>query len=170
MAQRKAQMEGESMIAERADRLASLIRLSYEPMLAWRPDGPERGRWLASTIDSSDDAIVGKTLGGVITSWNRGAQRVYGSTAEAAIGQPITIVIPKDRQVDDNDSVTDPAGKRIDHFETVRERKDGCLIVVSLTGSSVKSANGDFVGTSKTARDMPSDTTPSSTSPPASCS
>ena len=253
MARRKAQMGSESIAAERADRLASLVTLSYEPMLAWRLDGSiefwnagaerlygfasdeaigrsshsllqtkfpiefaevsarlrndgywsgelrhvckdgrevfvdsrmqllgdetvleanrditerrqieaalreneERLRWLASIVDSSDDAIVSKNLDGVVTSWNRGAERVFGYAAEEVIGQPITIVIPKDRQDEERTILTRiRRGERIDHFETVRQRKDGSLIVVSLTVSPVKSANGKIVGASKIARDI----------------
>jgi PAS domain S-box-containing protein len=90
--------------------------------------------WLASIIDSSDDAIVSKNLNGVIMSWNSGAERVFGYTGEEAIGQPITIVIPKDRHNEERTILTRiRRGERIDHFETVRQRKDGSLIAVSLT-------------------------------------
>jgi PAS domain S-box-containing protein len=253
MARRKAQMGSESIAAERPDRLASLVTLSYEPMLAWRLDGSiefwnagaerlygfasdeaigrsshsllqtkfpiefaevsarlrndgywsgelrhvckdghevfvdsrmqllggetvleanrditerrqieavlreneERLRWLGSIVDSSDDAIVSKSLDGVVTSWNRGAERVFGYAAEEAIGQPITIVIPKDRRDEERTILTRiRRGERIDHFETVRQRKDGSLIFVSLTVSPVKSANGEIVGASKIARDI----------------
>ena len=220
-----------NMAAKRAERLASLVTLSYEPMLAWRLDGPiefwnagaerlygfasdeaigrsshsllqtkfptefaemrsqlrndgywsgelrhfrkdgrevivdsrqqlladgtvlevnrdvterkqieralheneERLRWVASIVDFSDDAIVSKNLDGVITSWNRGAERVFGYTAEEAIGQPITILIPQDRHAEEGTILTRiRRGERIDHFETVRQRKNGSLIVVSL--------------------------------------
>jgi PAS domain S-box-containing protein len=118
-------------------------------------ENEERLRWLASIVDSSDDAIVSKNLDGVVTSWNRGAERVFGYAAEEAIGQPITIVIPKDRQDEERTILTRiRRGERIDHFETVRQRKDGSLIVVSLTVSPVKSANGKIVGASKIARDI----------------
>ena len=115
----------------------------------------ERLRWLASIVDFSDGAIVSKNLDGVITSWNRGAERVFGYTAEEAVGQPITIVIQKDRQNEERTILTRiRRGERIDHFETVRQRKDGSLIAVSLTISPVKSANGAIVGASKIARDI----------------
>jgi PAS domain S-box-containing protein len=239
--------------AKRAERLASLVTLSYEPMLAWRLDGPiefwnagaerlygfasdeaigrsshsllqtkfptefaemrsqlrndgywsgelrhvrkdgrevivdsrqqlladgtvlevnrdvterkqiqralheneERLRWVASIVDFSDDAIISKNLDGVITSWNTGAERVFGYTAEEAIGQPITIVIPRDRHAEERTILTRiRRGERIDHFETVRQRKNGSLIVVSLTVSPVKNANGEVVGASKIARDV----------------
>ena len=115
----------------------------------------EQLRWLASIVESSDDAIVSKNLDGIITSWNRGAERVFGYTAEEAIGQPITIVIPQDRQDEERTILTRiRRGERIDHFETVRQRKHGSLIVVSLTVSPVKNAEGKIVGASKIARDI----------------
>jgi PAS domain S-box-containing protein len=112
-------------------------------------------RWLASIVESSDDAIISKNLDGIITSWNRGAERVFGYTADEAIGQPITIVIPKERQDEERAILTRiRRGERIDHFETVRQRKHGSLIVVSLTVSPVKNAEGKIVGASKNARDI----------------
>ena len=244
MARRKAQMGG--VAADRLDRLASLITLSYEPMFVWRLDGSiefwnagaerlygfgsdeaigrsshsllrtkfpidlaevtsrlrsdgywsgelhhickegrevivdsrmqlfgdetvlevnrdatalrgneERLRWLASIVDSSDDAIVSKDLNGVITSWNRGAERVFGYAAEEAIGQPITLVIPIDRHGEERTILTRiRRGERINHFETVRQRKDGSQIAISLTVSPVRSASGEIVGASKIARDI----------------
>jgi PAS domain S-box-containing protein len=112
-------------------------------------------RWLASIVESSDDAIVSKNLDGIITSWNRGAERIFGYTAEEAIGRPITIVIPQDRQDEERAILTRiRRGERIDHFETIRQRKHGSLIVVSLTVSPVKNAEGKIVGASKSARDI----------------
>jgi PAS domain S-box-containing protein len=242
----KARMGGESKAAQRAERLATLVTLSYEPMPAWRLDGPiefwnagaerlygfaseeaigrsshsllqtkfpiefaelisrlrndgtwsgelrhvckdgrdvivdsrqqlladgtvlevnrdvtalregeEHLRWLASIVDSSDDAIVSKDLDGLVTSWNRGAERIFGYSAEEAIGQPITLVIPKDRQDEERAFLNRiRRGEGIEHFETVRQRKDGSLITVSLTISPVKSANGEIIGASKIARDI----------------
>jgi PAS domain S-box-containing protein len=115
----------------------------------------QRLRWLASIVESSDDVIVSKNLDGIVTSWNRGAERIFGHTAAEAIGQPITIVIPEGRQDEERDILTRiRRGERIDHFETVRQRKDGSLIVVSLTVSPVKNAEGKIVGASKIARDI----------------
>jgi PAS domain S-box-containing protein len=112
-------------------------------------------RWLASIVQSSDDAIVGKNLDGIITSWNKGAERVFGYTAEEAIGKPITIVIPQDRQDEERTILTRiRRGERIEHFETVRQRRHGSLIWVSLTISPVKNAEGKIVGASKIARDI----------------
>jgi PAS domain S-box-containing protein len=118
-------------------------------------DSEQKLRYLGSIVENSDDAIVSKNLDGVITSWNTGAERVFGYTAEEAIGQPITIVIPADRQSEERDILTRiRRGERIDHFETVRRRKHGSFIVVSLTVSPIKNAEGKIVGASKTARDI----------------
>jgi PAS domain S-box-containing protein len=118
-------------------------------------ESEQRLRWLASIVQSSDDAIVSKTLDGTITSWNRGAERVYGYTAEEAIGQPITIVIPEDRHSEEREILARiRRGERVEHFETVRKRKHGSLITVSLTISPVKNAKGKIVGASKIARDI----------------
>jgi PAS domain S-box-containing protein len=115
----------------------------------------QRLRWLASIVESSDDAIVSKDLNGIITSWNRGAERIFGYTSEEAIGQPITIVIPRDRHDEERAILARiRRGERIDHFETIRQRKHGSLIVVSLTVSPVKNAEGKIVGASKSARDI----------------
>ena len=118
-------------------------------------ESEQRLRWLASIVESSGDAIISKNLDGIITSWNRGAERVFGYTAEEAIDQPITIVIPQDRQDEEREIITRiRRGERIDNFETVRQRKHGSLIVVSLTVSPVKNAEGKIVGASKIARDI----------------
>jgi PAS domain S-box-containing protein len=127
-------------------------RKEIEAALRERED---RLRWLASIVESSDDAIVSKNLDGIITSWNGGAERVFGYTPEEAIGQPITIVIPQNRQDEERTILTRiRRGERIDHFETVRQRRHGSLIVVSPTVSPVKNAEGKIVGASKIARDI----------------
>jgi PAS domain S-box-containing protein len=112
-------------------------------------------RSIAAIVECSDDAIVSKNLDGVITSWNRGAERLFGYTAEEAIGQPVTIVIPRDRYDEERTILTRiRRGERTDHFETVRQRKNGSLIFISLTVSPVKDAEGRIVGASKIARDI----------------
>ena len=94
-------------------------------------------------------------LQGIITSWNKGAERVFGYTAEEAVGQPITIVIPEDRRGEERTILTRiRRGERIEPFETVRQRKNGSLITISLTVSPVKNAEGRIVGASKIARDI----------------
>jgi PAS domain S-box-containing protein len=89
---------------------------------------------LASIVDSSDDVIVSKTLDGTITSWNPAAERVLGYTAEEAIGQSINLIIPRERQAEEVEMMKEiHAGRRVDHFETVRVAKDGRTVHVSLT-------------------------------------
>ncbi|HET8666496.1 MAG TPA: PAS domain S-box protein, partial [Terriglobales bacterium] len=91
----------------------------------------------------------------MITSWNKGAERVFGYTAEEAIGKPITIVIPQDRHDEERMILTRiRRGERIDHFETIRQRKHGSFITVSLSISPVKNTEGKIVGASKIARDI----------------
>jgi PAS domain S-box-containing protein len=125
---------GSERVLERAEHLANL---------------------LASIVESSDDVIVSKNLDGIITSWNKAAERIFGYSASEAIGQPITLVIPQDRQSEEREILTRiRRGERIDHFETVRRRKDGSSIIVSLTVSPVKDAHGNIVGASKIARDI----------------
>jgi PAS domain S-box-containing protein len=118
-------------------------------------ESEQQSRWLASIIASSDNAIISKNLDGIITSWNGGAERMYGYTAEEAIGQPITILIPEHRQNEEREiSARIKCGEHIDHFETVRRCKHGRLVAVSLTVSPIKDAEGKIVGASKIARDI----------------
>lgn len=116
---------------------------------------PEADAWLQAVVENSDDAILSKTLDGVITTWNRGAERLFGFTAQEAVGQSVTIVIPQDRLAEEDDILRRlRSGERIDHFETVRRRKDGELVEVSLTVSPVRNEAGDILGASKIARDI----------------
>ena len=110
---------------------------------------------LAAIVDSSDDAIVSKTLDGIITSWNHSAERIFGYSAEEAIGKHITLIIPRDRW-DEEARIIERLrrGERIDHFRTIRRRKDGTLFDVSLTISPVKASDGHIIGASKVARDI----------------
>jgi PAS domain S-box-containing protein len=120
-----------------------------------RTQAERAGDLLAAIVDSSDDAIISKTLDGVITSWNKSAERILGYTREQAVGQHITLIIPEDRR-DEEVKIVERLrrGERVDHFETLRVRKDGTLINLSLTISPVKDAAGCVVGASKVARDI----------------
>jgi PAS domain S-box-containing protein len=110
---------------------------------------------LAAIVESSHDAIVSKSLNGVITSWNKGAERLFGYAAEEAVGQNITLIIPAERRDEERTILEQLArGERVDHFETVRMRKDGSLLDVSLTISPMKDTSGRVVGASKLARDI----------------
>jgi PAS domain S-box-containing protein len=111
--------------------------------------------WLAAIIESADDAIISKTLDGIITSWNKGAERIFGYTADEVIGKPVTILIPAGHE-DEEPTILARlrAGDRIEHYEAVRVRKDGKFIDISLTVSPIRGPKGEIVGASKVARDI----------------
>jgi PAS domain S-box-containing protein len=112
-------------------------------------------RRLAAIVDSSDDAIVSKTVEGVITSWNRGAERMFGWTAAEAIGHHINLIIPEDRRGEEDDVLARiRRGETIDHYETVRVAKDRRLLNISITVSPLKDSTGRIIGASKIARDI----------------
>ena len=151
---------GENANAAKVDWIIEQLRLA-------RASANERERWirqssaeeasqrLAAIVESSDDAIISKNLDGVITSWNRAAEQLFGYKAAEAIGKPVSILIPADRH-DEEPGILGRIrrGDRIDHYETVRQRKDGRLIDISLTVSPVRDAHGKIIGASKIARDI----------------
>ena len=110
---------------------------------------------LAAIVESSDDAIIGKDLNSVITSWNKGAEKIFGYTASEMVGTSILRLIPADRQDEENQILEKiKRGESVVHFETLRQTKDGRLIDVSVTVSPIKDATGKVVGVSKVARDI----------------
>jgi PAS domain S-box-containing protein len=116
---------------------------------------PDPRNWLAAIINGSDDAIISKNLNGVIQSWNAGATRLYGYSADEAIGKPITILIPEDRLEEEAAILTQiQHGKHVARFETKRRRKDGSLVDISLTISVIRNKDGVIVGTSRIAHDI----------------
>jgi PAS domain S-box-containing protein len=117
--------------------------------------GEEAALRLAAIIESSADAIVSKDLDGIITSWNGGAEDIFGYLAEEIIGKPITILIPPDRQKEE-EAIMERVrrGQHVEHYETVRQRKDGGLVDISLSVSPVRNAQGKVIGASKIARDI----------------
>jgi PAS domain S-box-containing protein len=120
-----------------------------------RKQAEQDGRRLAAIVDSSEDAIVSRDLSGIITSWNPGAERLFGYAAEEIIGKSITLLIPAQLQQEEAtilEQVT--SGQRVEHFETTRVRKDGTPVTISLTVSPVRNAQGMVVGASKIARDV----------------
>ena len=123
--------------------------------LSDRKRADEYERRLAAIVEGSDDAIVSKDLDGSVTSWNRGAEQLFGYTAAEIIGKSITLLIPEDRR-DEETSILERIrrGEHIDHYETVRSRRDGSLVEVSLTVSPVRDAEGRIVGASKIVRDI----------------
>jgi PAS domain S-box-containing protein len=113
-----------------------------------------RGR-LSAVVESSDDAIIGKTLEGTITSWNRGAEKVFGYTSAEALGKSMRMLLPPDRVNEESDILARIGrGERVEHFETIRVRKDGKRIDVSVTISPIKDSSGTIIGASKIARDI----------------
>lgn len=122
-------------------------RFDDDPLIA--------SRRLAAIVESSDDAIVAKDLNGVITSWNRAAARMFGYSADEAVGRSIRIIIPDDRQGEEDTILSRiRQGEAVDHFETIRRRKDGTTLPVSLTISPIRDERGVVIGASKIARDI----------------
>jgi PAS domain S-box-containing protein len=110
---------------------------------------------LAAIVAYSNDAIISKDLNGIIQTWNRGAERLFGYTAEEAIGQPISLIIPEDRRQEEQEVLSRiREGLPVEHYETVRRGKDGRLIDISLMISPIRAADGRIVGASKIARDI----------------
>jgi len=115
----------------------------------------ETVQWPASIVETSDDAILTKSLDGIITSWNKGAERLFGYTAEEVVDKPVTILIPPDRHHEEPTILERIRnGERIEHYETVRRRKDGGLVEISLRVSPIKSIQGKIVGASDIGRDI----------------
>ena len=132
-----------------------LFHLALARDISERKQAEERTAKLAAIVESSDDAIISKDLNGIITTWNTGAERIFGYAAREVIGQSVTILVPPDR-VDEVRGILERIrrGERVDHFETVRRRKDGTLLDISLTVSPIIDASGNVVGASKVARDI----------------
>jgi PAS domain S-box-containing protein len=132
-----------------------VYNLSLVRDITARKRAEERINHLASIVESTDDAVIGKTLDGTIVSWNRAAERVYGYTAEEIIGRPISVLIPEDRS-DELGNIMHRlgAGEPVEHFETTRRHKDGRIIDVALTVSPLRDADGRLVGASTIAHDI----------------
>jgi PAS domain S-box-containing protein len=126
----------------------------FEDVTDWRK-AEQGSRRLAAIVESSEDAIISKDLNGIITTWNQSAERIFGYTTEEIVGKPITLLIPPDRH-DEEPGILERIrrGERIEHYETVRRRKDGALLDISLTVSPIRDALGNIVGASKIARDI----------------
>jgi PAS domain S-box-containing protein len=134
-------------------RLCGAINV-FEDITDWKR-AEQASRRLAAIVESSDDAIVSKDLNGIITSWNQAAERIFGYRAEEIVGKPVTLLIPPGRDDEEPAILTRiRCGERIDHYETVRRRKDGSLLDISLTVSPIRDAQGNIVGASKVARDI----------------
>ena len=148
---REKQLEAEH--AARGE--AEAANHAKDEMLAAREREEAGARRLAAIVDSSDDAIVSKTIEGLITSWNRGAERMFGWPADETIGRHINLIIPEDRRAEEDVVLARiRRGEIVDHYETVRVTKDRRSLNVSLTVSPLRDATGRVVGASKIARDI----------------
>jgi PAS domain S-box-containing protein len=134
--------------------LRSKVR-AFAELYRRQRDLEQANRTLAAVVESSDDAIISKNLDGIIATFNKGAEKLFGYKAEEVVGKPVTILMPPDRQHEEPEILARiRRGERLDHYETVRRRKDGTLVDISLTVSPVKDDQGRIVGASKIARDI----------------
>jgi PAS domain S-box-containing protein len=161
----------EEAIIERLDGSRAILRVNIDPLYDMNgrlcgainvfeditdlKQAERASRQLAAIVESSEDAIISKDLNGIITSWNRGAEQLFGYTAEEVIGRPVTLLIPLERH-DEERGILERIrrGARIEHYETVRQRKDGRRLQISLTVSPIRDAKGNIIGASKIARDI----------------
>jgi PAS domain S-box-containing protein len=133
--------------------LVGAVNMLIDMRERWQMD--QTAQRLVAVVESSDDAILTKNLNGIIMSWNNGARRLFGYSAEEVIGKNITILIPTDR-LDEEPQILARLrkGERIEHYDTVRQRKDGSLVEISLTVSPLRASDGTIIGASKIARDI----------------
>jgi PAS domain S-box-containing protein len=128
---------------------------AFDPNAPENPFAENTEAWLAAIVESSDDAIIGKTLDSIIRSWNAGATRIFGYDANEAIGQPVYLIIPTELRSEEPEIIGRiVAGERISHYETIRKRNDGSLVDVSLSVSPIRDRSGRIIGASKIARDI----------------
>ncbi|HEX4366290.1 MAG TPA: PAS domain S-box protein [Rhodopila sp.] len=142
--------------ARRAGRIENLAALADHPLRALDHTRQDDARfWLAAITDSSDEAVIGRNLEGLVTSWNKAAETMFGFTADEIIGQPVTRIIPSDR-IDEDLAVLEQVRRteKIVHFDTKRQCKDGRIIPISLTVSPIRDELGRMIGASKAARDL----------------
>jgi PAS domain S-box-containing protein len=138
---------------DEAGSLAGAVNMLVD--LRGRKEAELAAQKLAALVESSDDAILSKDLDGIITSWNGGAERLFGYADHEVLGKPITILIPEDRQNEEPEILARiRRGERIEHYETMRKRKDGSLVDISLSVSPIVDSTGEIVGASKIARDI----------------
>jgi PAS domain S-box-containing protein len=135
--------------------MAGLPETKVDDRILVRQPTDDIAQYLAAIVDSSDDAIISVDVHGTMTSWNKGAERLFGYTFAETVGKSVTILLPCDRQDEERTILQRISrGGRVDHYETVRQRKDGGLIDVSLTVSPVRDIKGQIIGASKIARDI----------------
>src|SRR5882672_3697976 len=150
----RAHKELEMRVQERTAALAAANE-SLQAEIAERNRQEASLARLAAIVESSEDAIISKTLDGIVTSWNRGAERIFGYTAEEIIGKPVTVLVPPGRLNEEPVTIERlKRGERVEHYETLRMKKDGTFLDVSLTISPINDASGKIIGISKIARDI----------------
>ncbi|HSC17302.1 MAG TPA: PAS domain S-box protein [Rhizomicrobium sp.] len=138
---------------DRSGKLVGAVNMLVD--ISAQKNGEHAGRHYLAIVESSNDAIVSKTLDGIIQTWNKAAERIFGYSAEEIVGKSILLLIPEDRHHEESAILSKiQAGERLEHYETVRLRKDGTLLDLSLTISPVKDESGRIVGASKIARDI----------------
>src|SRR5882757_173051 len=142
-----------SLLRDAAGEVVGALNMFVD--ISERKRNEEIAQRLASIIESSEDAIIGKTLEGIITSWNKSAERLFGYVADEVIGNSITILFPPNRLAEE-DVILERIrrGQCVEQFETVRQRKDGSLVDISLTISPIKNSLGKVIGASKIVRDI----------------
>jgi two-component system CheB/CheR fusion protein len=150
----RRQMRLNARRLEQKPGMDKMILLSIEDITEWK-EIEESNRWMAAIVESTTDAIIGKDLNGIIISCNQGASVLFGYQAEELVGKPVTMLIPPEHRQEEAEILGRiRRGMRIEHFETIRRRKDGSQVEVSLTISPVKDAQGKIIGASKIARDI----------------
>ena len=151
---RRMEMRLSASPVRRADGTITGVLQTARDLTGWRQGEIDRAR-LAAIVDSSDDAIISKTLQGIVTSWNRGAEAIFGYRADEMVGKSIRTIIPPERQAEEAHVIARISrGEAVDHFETIRLRKDGSRVDISLTVSPIRDDIGRIVGASKIARDI----------------
>lgn len=144
-----------SPIKDQDGKIIGISQIAHD--ISFEHQAEEKQAMLAAIIESSEDAIISKTLDGIITTWNKGAEHVFGYSEEEAVGQPITILLPADRLSEEEAIIASlRGGEKVDHIQTIRKTKDGRLINISLTVSPIKNRDGVVIGASKVARNITS--------------
>ena len=142
-----------SLIRNDEGEISGLSKIARD--ISFKNEMEERKSTLAAIVDSSDDAIISKTIEGNITSWNKSAQKMFGYTEREVLGKHISLIIPKERLEEEDHIIKSiRSGKKVDHFETIRISKDGSTRNISLTVSPIKNSKGTIIGASKIARDI----------------
>ncbi|SDG51476.1 PAS domain S-box-containing protein [Pedobacter terrae] len=144
-----------SPIKDQDGKIIGISQIAHD--ISFEHQAEEKQAMLAAIIESSEDAIISKTLDGIITTWNKGAEHIFGYTESEAVGQPITILLPADRLSEEEAIIASlRRGEKVDHIQTIRKTKDGRLLNISLAVSPIKNRDGVVIGASKVARNITS--------------